>query len=81
MSRKEGTFDAMGDRYYQVKLRESDILFTVFSTPNGLFEYLGASMGVSVSPGTFNRLLQRGYSDLRDVMRIYFDDIYVYTQD
>ncbi|GMF40415.1 unnamed protein product [Phytophthora lilii] len=31
-------------------------------------------------PGTFNRLLQKVLRDLNDVMRIYFDDIYVYTK-
>ncbi|KAE9310844.1 Transposon Ty3-I Gag-Pol polyprotein [Phytophthora rubi] len=92
MPRKEDTFDAMGGSYwfscmdllwgyYQVKLRESDIPFTAFSTPDGLFEFLVTPMGLSGSPGTFNRLLQRVFSDLRDVMRIYFDDIYVFTQD
>ncbi|POM72089.1 Hypothetical protein PHPALM_11255 [Phytophthora palmivora] len=66
--------------YYQVKLREADIPFTAFSTPDGLFEYLVTPMGLSGSPGTFNRLLQKVFRDLRDVMRIYFDDIYVYTK-
>ncbi|OWZ05809.1 hypothetical protein PHMEG_00022029 [Phytophthora megakarya] len=67
--------------YYKVKLCESDIPFTAFSTPDGLFEYLVSPMGLSGSPDTFIRLLQRVFSDLRDVMRIYFDDIYVNTQD
>jgi len=91
MPRKEDTFDAMSGShwfscmdllwgYYQVKLRESDIPFTAFSTPDGLFEYLVTPMGLSGSPGTFNRLLQKVFRDLRDVMRIYFDNIYVYTQ-
>ncbi|KAF1333397.1 Retrovirus polyprotein, partial [Globisporangium splendens] len=90
MPRKEDTFDAMSKSqwfscmdllwgYYQVKLRESDIPFTAFSTPDGLFEYLVTPMGLSGSPGTFNRLLQKVFSDLRDVMRIYFDNIYVFT--
>lgn len=90
MPRKEDTFDAMSGSYwfscmdllwgyYQVKLRESDIPFTAFSTPDGLFEYLVTPMGLSGSPGTFNRLLQKVFSDLRDCMRIYFDDIYVFT--
>ncbi|GMF56292.1 unnamed protein product [Phytophthora fragariaefolia] len=88
---KEDTFDAMSGShwfscmellwgYYQVKLRESDIPFTTFSTPDGLFEYLVTPMGLSGNPGTFNRLLQKVLKDLRDVMRIYFDDIYVFTQ-
>ncbi|KAG3098164.1 hypothetical protein PI125_g15428 [Phytophthora idaei] len=91
MPRKEDTFDAMIGSYwfscmdllwgyYQVKLRESDIPFTAFSTPDGLCEYLVTPMNLSGSPGTFNRLLQRVFSDLRDVMRIYFDDICVFTR-
>ncbi|OWZ04597.1 LOW QUALITY PROTEIN: reverse transcriptase [Phytophthora megakarya] len=55
---------------------------TVFlSSPDGLFEYLVTPMGLNGSTGTFNRLLQRVFSALCDGMRIYFDDIYVYTQD
>jgi hypothetical protein len=91
MPRKEDTFDAMSGShwfscmdllwgYYQVKLREQDIPFTAFSTPDGLFEYLVTPMGLSGSPGTFNRLLQRVFSDMRDCMRVYFDDIYVFTR-
>ncbi|CAI5744050.1 unnamed protein product [Peronospora destructor] len=87
MPRKEDIFDAMSgshwfscmDLYYQVKLCESDIPFAAFST-DGLFEYLVTPMGLSGSPGTFNRLLQKVFRDLRDVMKIYFDDIYVFTQ-
>ena len=63
--------------YYQVKLRESDIPFTAFSTPDGLFEYLVTPMGLSGSPGTFNHLLQKVFCD---TMRIYFDDMYVFTR-
>ncbi|GMF40677.1 unnamed protein product [Phytophthora fragariaefolia] len=37
-------------------------------------------MGLSGSPGTFNRLLQKVFKDLGDVMMLYFDDIYVFTQ-
>jgi hypothetical protein len=91
MPRKEDTFDSMAGSYwyscmdllwgyYQVKLREQDIPFTAFSTPDGLFEYLVTPMGLSGSPGTFNRLLHKVFSDLRDVMRIHFDDIYVFTE-
>lgn len=87
MPRKEDTFDAMLGRhwfscmdlswvYYQVKLREQDIPFTEFSTPDGLFEHLVTPMGLSGSPGTFNRLLRRVFNDLRDMMRIFFDDSY-----
>lgn len=91
MPRKEDTFEAMaGSRlfscmdllwgYYQVKLREQDIPFTAFSIPDWLFEYLVTPMDLSDSLGTFNRLLQKVFSNLREVMRIYFVDIYVFTK-
>ncbi|OWZ16510.1 hypothetical protein PHMEG_0009694 [Phytophthora megakarya] len=81
MLRKKYTFDEICGSYrfscmdllcgyYQVKLRESDIQFTAFSTADGHFEYLVTPMGLSGNPGT----------DLHAIMRIYFDDIYVYTQ-
>ncbi|POM75918.1 Reverse transcriptase [Phytophthora palmivora] len=41
------------------------------------FEHLVTPMGLSGSPGTFNRLLQKAFRDLRDIMRIYFDVIYI----
>ncbi|GMF42378.1 unnamed protein product [Phytophthora fragariaefolia] len=91
MPRKEDTFDVMSGShwfsgmdllwgYYQVKLRESDIPVTAFSNPDGLFEYLVTPMGLRGSPGAFNRFLQKVFQDLRDVMRVYFDDIYVFKQ-
>ena len=92
MPRKEDTFDAMSkgywfscmdllSGYYQVKLREADIPVTAFSTPDGLYEYLVTPMGLSGSPGTFNRLLQKIFKDLKDVCRVYFDDMYIFTED
>ncbi|OWZ09916.1 DNA/RNA polymerase [Phytophthora megakarya] len=86
MSRMKDMIDEMGGSYsfshmdllwgyYQVKLHESDIPFTAFRCPM----YLVTPMGLSGSPGTFNRLLQRVFCDY--VMRVYFDGIYVYTQD
>ena len=91
MPRKEDTFDAMSkgywfscmdllSGYYQVKLREADIPVTAFTTPDGLYEYLVTPMGLSGSPGTFNRLLQKIFKKLNNICRVYFDDMYIYTE-
>ncbi|POM73481.1 Putative retroelement [Phytophthora palmivora] len=64
MPRKEDTFDAMAGSYWFSCM---DLLW-VFSTPDGLFEYLVTPMGLSGSPETFNRLLQKAFRDLRDIM-------------
>ncbi|POM64394.1 Reverse transcriptase [Phytophthora palmivora] len=65
MPRKDDIFDQMtGCRwyscfdllsgYYQIRMREKDILLTTFQTPEGLFEYLGVPTGLSNAPATFN---------------------------
>ncbi|POM63509.1 Polyprotein [Phytophthora palmivora] len=77
MPRKEDTFDAMAGNYWFSCM---DLHWGAFSTPDGLFEYLVTPMRLSGSPGSFNRLLQKVFRDLRDIMRIYFGDIYVFTQ-
>ncbi|KAE9050480.1 hypothetical protein PR003_g11236 [Phytophthora rubi] len=66
--RKEDIYDAMANGrifsamdllwgFFQVRLREQDIPYTAFSTPDGLFEYLVTPMGLSSSPSAFNRLI------------------------
>ncbi|KAE9001995.1 hypothetical protein PR001_g18376 [Phytophthora rubi] len=65
--------------FYQVRLREDSIPYTAFSTPDGLYEYLVTSMGVSSSPSCFNRLVQAVFSDQQSFCQTYFDDIFVFT--
>lgn len=88
--RKEDIYDAMSKGrlfsaldllwgFFQVHLREQDIPYTAFSTPDGLFEYLVTPMGLSSSPSAFNRLIQEVFKDLRDFCRAYFDDLFVFT--
>jgi hypothetical protein len=84
--RKEDIYDAMSKGrmfsaldllwgFFQVRLREQDIPYTAFSTPDGLFEYLMTPMGLSSSPSAFNRLMQSVFHDQRDFCRAYFDDL------
>ncbi|KAE8963300.1 hypothetical protein PF011_g29084 [Phytophthora fragariae] len=64
---------------FQVRLREQDIPYTAFSTPDGLFEYLVTPMGLSCSPAAFNQLMQRVFADQRAFCKAYFDDLFVFT--
>ncbi|POM69290.1 Reverse transcriptase [Phytophthora palmivora] len=84
--RKEDIFDAMANGYwfsaldllwgfFQVRLHESDIPYTAFSTPDGQFEYLVTPMGLSCSPAAFNRLMQHAFSDQNAFCQAYFDDL------
>jgi len=66
--------------YYQLALRESDRPLTAFSTPHGHFEYLVIAQGLAGAPATFNRFIQRIFSDLSDCCRAFFDDIYIFTR-
>ncbi|POM69655.1 Polyprotein [Phytophthora palmivora] len=88
--RKEDIYDAMAKGrlfsaldftlgFLQVRLRERDIPYTAFSTPDGLFEYLVTPMGLSSSPSAINRLMQAEFSDLSEFCRAYFDDLFIFT--
>lgn len=88
--RKEDIFDAMSGAwyfscmdllwgFYQVRMREQDIPFTAFATPDGLYEYLVTPMGLSCSPAAFNRLMQTVFKDLQQFCQAYFDDLFVFT--
>ncbi|OWZ00715.1 hypothetical protein PHMEG_00028036 [Phytophthora megakarya] len=80
---KEDIYDAVAKRklfsaldliwgFFQVRLRERDIPYTAFSTPDGLFEYLVTPMGLSCSPSAFNRFTQTVFEDQREFCRVYF---------
>ena len=89
--RKDDIFNAMANGklfsaldllwgFFQVRLREKDIPYTAFATPDGLFEYLVTPMGLSGSPASFNRLIQKIFCDQGSFCQTYFDDIFVYTK-
>ncbi len=91
MPRKESVLDRMANShwfstmdllsgYYQVRVREKDIPYTAFQTPEGLYEYLVLPMGLSNAPATFNRIGRRIFTDMEEIASTYFDDIYVYTK-
>ncbi|OWY95688.1 reverse transcriptase [Phytophthora megakarya] len=63
-----------------VRLRQSDIPYNAFSTPDGQFEYLVTSMGLSCSLAAFNRMIQRVFCDQKAFCQAYFDDLFVFTK-
>ncbi|POM78437.1 LOW QUALITY PROTEIN: Reverse transcriptase [Phytophthora palmivora] len=64
--------------YYQFRMRDCDIPYTAFQTPDGSYEYLVLPMRLSNAPATFNEGIRRILADLSDIC--YFDDIYVYSR-
>ena len=66
--------------YYQMRIRESDIPLTAFSTPSGHYEYIVTPQGLCGAPASFNKLVQAIFKDVEDVCSAYFDDAYVFTK-
>uniref|UniRef100_H3H3W5 Integrase catalytic domain-containing protein n=2 Tax=Phytophthora ramorum TaxID=164328 RepID=H3H3W5_PHYRM len=71
----------MGDGYYQLLMRESDVPLTAVSTPSGmLWEWLVMPQGLSNAPVTFNRLVTQLFRPMRQFVQTYFDDIFVHSR-
>ncbi|OWZ18556.1 polyprotein [Phytophthora megakarya] len=66
--------------YYQILMRLKDIPFTAFQTPDGLFEFLAMPMGLINAPGTFNRIVQGIFEDMREFVAAYVDDLYRFIE-
>ncbi|KAE9212229.1 hypothetical protein PF002_g18309 [Phytophthora fragariae] len=92
ISRKDMVLDTMSgsviysaidltDGFYQILLRESDILHTSVSTPSGmLWEWLVMPQGLKNAPATFNRMVSHVLRPLRVFAPSYFDDIFVQSR-
>jgi hypothetical protein len=58
-----------------------DVEKTAFRTEFGLWEFLVMPFGLSYTPGTFQRLMNRVLQDfLGDFVAVYLDDVIIYTK-
>jgi hypothetical protein len=64
--------------YWQIPMAKEDIEKTAFVTPMGLYEFLVMPFGLKTAPATFQRMMDRLFGDLDNVM-IYLDDVLVYS--
>ncbi|KAG3051524.1 hypothetical protein PI125_g26275 [Phytophthora idaei] len=63
------------DGFYQILMRESDIVLTAVSTPSGmLWEWLVMPQGLKNASATFNRCVTHLLRSVRD-----FDDVFVHS--
>lgn len=92
LPRIEETLDSMKDAkffstldlaagYNQIAVEERDKHKTAFVTPFGLFQYERLPFGLSGAPATFQRFMQRLFSDkLFEILLIYLDDLLVFSK-
>ena len=71
----------LGDGFYKVLMRPSDIPLTAVSTPSGMLcEWLVMPRGLKNVPATFNRMKPQMLISLRNSALSYFDDIFVHSR-
>jgi hypothetical protein len=67
--------------YHQLKVRESDIPKTAFTTRYGLFEYTMMSFGLTNAPAYFMNLMNKVFMNYLDKFVVVFiDDILIYSK-
>jgi hypothetical protein len=67
--------------YHQLKVRESNILKTAFTTCCGMFEYTIMSFGLTNAPAYFMDLMNKVFMKFLDKFVVVFiDDILVYSK-
>ena len=60
--------------YFQMRIAENDRHKTAFTTNLGTYEYLVSALGMMNVPAIFNFAVSRCFSDLRYLVRSFFDD-------
>ena len=71
----------MQSAYHQVRLKPEDVPKTAFMTPQGLFESLVMTFGLTNAPGTFQSIMHDVFKDvIGKFVLAYLDDVNIYSE-
>lgn len=67
--------------FHQIKMEESSIPYTAFSTPNGHYEFVRMPFGLVHAPLCFQKIMNEALADLPAAkVRVYLDDVLIATE-
>ncbi|CEF60267.1 Reverse transcriptase domain and Integrase, catalytic core domain and Ribonuclease H-like domain and Aspartic peptidase domain-containing protein [Strongyloides ratti] len=65
--------------FHQIPLHPKSRWLTAFNSPWGVYEYVTTPMGLSGSPGTFQKIMDNIFGDMKASVLIYIDDVIIFS--
>ena len=66
--------------FWQIPIRPEDQHKAAFRTETGVFEFIVMPFGLKNAPATFTRWMTESFSDLRNMIQIYMDDLLIHSR-
>ena len=66
--------------FWQIPIKEKDRHKTAFRTETGVYHFLVMPFGLKNAPATFTRFMSESFAGLRDLMKVYMDDVLVHSR-